>query len=436
MKSRSHLNLVILLITILFYCCDENEDFTAEVNWIKTNAHRPLSIDPSEVDFSDLQFLKPIIENKRVVMLGEATHGDGTSFLAKCRLIKFLHQEMEFDMIAFESGLYECHKSWLDIKSGKNGIEAAKEGISKIWSYTPEVYPLFEYIDNSPFSLELIGLDHQFLGTKKLDFTNDLELFLKNRNSPLVNSLDWTEKKNILDELINSGIDPTIVGNENLLKAAEVIEELIVEILTFDQTEKTELFDDAQFWILLLRNFQTNTQFLQLVLNGDPQAYWIRDKQMADNLSWIIERFPNRKIIVWAANTHVSRYIKDTKYYIDSKKSYEQLAAGYAPMGEHIFEKYGNGIYSIAFTAFKGEYFNFESFTKSVISPQSNSIESYMNQLDDEYLFVNYKSDLPIWLSQPFISGVLGYSKAENDWANSFDGLFYTRTMSASNYGK
>lgn len=437
MKFNVHPVLVTLfLCSLLFYSCEENDSIPVEVDWIKNNAHRPLSVDPSDIDFTDLQFFKSIIGDKRVVMLGEATHGDGTTFLAKTRLIKFLHTEMNFDIIAFESGIYECHKSWLDIKSGKNGIQSAKESISKVWSYTPDVYPLFDYIQNSKPSLELMGIDNQFFGTNKLDFNEDLEIFLQVRNSGLVNSADWINKKQILDDLIDSGLDPNSIGSNKLLEAKDIIESLIAEVATFDQSPNTELMYDAQFWSLLLRNFLTNTEFLQFrLIDEHLEASTIRDRQMADNLSWIMERYPNRKIVVWAASTHISRYISDAKFYY-SNNNYGLAAAGYSPMGEHIFEKYGNKIYSIGFTAFEGDYYDFANFTILTLSPLINSIEDYMSQTNEQYLFIDYSKNLPNWLSQPFFSRVFGFAHVKHDWTNSFDGLFYSRTMKASRYGK
>jgi erythromycin esterase-like protein len=60
------------------------------------------SIDASDEDFSDLDPLKKQIGNSRLVVLGEDTHGDGETEKAKIRLIKFLHEQMDFSIIAWE----------------------------------------------------------------------------------------------------------------------------------------------------------------------------------------------------------------------------------------------------------------------------------------------------------------------------------------------
>jgi erythromycin esterase len=54
----------------------------------------------------DLESLRELIADMRIVLLGEQTHGDGATFDAKVELIKFLHDELGFDIVAFESPLY------------------------------------------------------------------------------------------------------------------------------------------------------------------------------------------------------------------------------------------------------------------------------------------------------------------------------------------
>lgn len=45
--------------------------------------------------------IRKAIGYRRIVMLGELTHGDGTSFRFKVALVEFLHGEMGFDGILY-----------------------------------------------------------------------------------------------------------------------------------------------------------------------------------------------------------------------------------------------------------------------------------------------------------------------------------------------
>src|SRR6266699_3115844 len=76
----------------------------ARVAWLADHAIRMRTLDASEDDFGDLEPLRATLKGVRVVMLGEQSHGDGTAFVAKTRLIRFLHERMGFDVLAFESG--------------------------------------------------------------------------------------------------------------------------------------------------------------------------------------------------------------------------------------------------------------------------------------------------------------------------------------------
>ena len=147
------------------------------VGWLKKNALTIRSIDPSDTEFSDLMPLKKAIGDARVVMLGEATHTDGNTYLAKGRLIKFLHEKMGFDVIAFESGFYDLSRAWQDIQAGEDVTKAGNT------SPNEEFRPIIEYIKGQSKSknpLEITGFDSQLTGPQtRYSLVSDLRDFFK-----------------------------------------------------------------------------------------------------------------------------------------------------------------------------------------------------------------------------------------------------------------
>ena len=66
---------------------------------LKDYATAVRSIDPADTNFADLAGLRTAIGDARIVLLGEQTHGEGSTFQAKTRLVKFLHERMGFEVV-------------------------------------------------------------------------------------------------------------------------------------------------------------------------------------------------------------------------------------------------------------------------------------------------------------------------------------------------
>lgn len=143
---------------------------SARVEWISTNAIHVRSIDPTTPndDFADLEPLIAAIGDSRIVVLGEQSHGDEATFLAKGRIIKFLHQKLGFDVLAWEAGLFNCSDMNIALRERALPLEdVMKRGLYPIWAKSPQVRPIFEYaraVVGTPKPLELAGFDHQFSG--------------------------------------------------------------------------------------------------------------------------------------------------------------------------------------------------------------------------------------------------------------------------------
>jgi erythromycin esterase len=75
------------------------------IDWVRVNAIR-LTTPEAGHGFADLQPLKKVVGDARIVSLGEATHGSREFFQLKHRTLGFLVSEMGFSIHHSESARY------------------------------------------------------------------------------------------------------------------------------------------------------------------------------------------------------------------------------------------------------------------------------------------------------------------------------------------
>jgi hypothetical protein len=96
-KSKKILRFTFLIITLflLFPLSAQNsgKNYTKEI----------ISLDSG--DFTDLDFLVDLLKNKKYVFIGESSHETAEQYILKTRLVKFLHQQLGFNVLAFEHQL-------------------------------------------------------------------------------------------------------------------------------------------------------------------------------------------------------------------------------------------------------------------------------------------------------------------------------------------
>lgn len=78
-----------------------------------------------QLDFSKLEFLKFELEKAEIVLLGEPSHSP-QYYDIKIQLVKYLHEQLNFDVLAFESGLYQMETANSEIKKGEAFIQHLK----------------------------------------------------------------------------------------------------------------------------------------------------------------------------------------------------------------------------------------------------------------------------------------------------------------------
>jgi len=306
--------------------------------WIKRNSAEIQSIDSS--DFSDLQFLEPILEGKRIVQLGEDDHRTSEHSLMKTRLIKYLHQELGYEVIVIESGLLDCYLTSMNIPN-LTARKALEQSIFHIW-HTEEVLPLFEYIKETSSStspLIFAGFDTQPSGIRHEDMFSFFYDLLKDLDEDYASEIGTLEESILTAESneefanIASGDQAPIQIYEDLATFIDLNQEYLQQLNPY--TPDLVRVAEQAAW--------SRARFLEGMHLFDPfqtgDAFIVRDHSMAINVEFLAEElYPDKKIIVWAHNIHISE-----------ESTFEDLDN----MGSYLDDNFGDELYTIGLIGYR-----------------------------------------------------------------------------------
>lgn len=395
------------------------------VVWLNKNAVAVRSINPANDDFADLMPLRKLIGDARIVQLGEESHGDGAAFYAKARLIRFLHEKMGFDVLAWESGMLDCRIAESNLRSSAPALDWTAKGIFPIWSVSKAVEPVFEHLKASqltPTPMAFCGFDCQF-STLEPEAASQLVLDFFDRVD-----------EQLLDKAHRTALTRLIEGPQPGQKSEsrpnlEPIEKLL-KLLEEREADFAEFYAarEIKFMRRVLRNISVLVAMRSDRGNG-PESTNVRDAAMAENLLWLAdEYYPGRKIIVWAASFHLLRNAPGV-VPVDRPPIYEKTVS----MGHTVAEKLGRQVYSIAFSAYSGSAGNPVFGTRQLPTSSKGTLEELLHAAGFAHAIVDLRS-MPAreggaWLKEPQIARPLGYSPMQARWPNHFDAVFYSDVM-------
>lgn len=410
------------ILFLFFFSPLQTNGQTILKDFILNNAKEIRSITLSDTNYSDFAVIGKAIGNSRVVMIGEQDHGDGATFLAKGRLIKYLHEKLGFKILAFESDFYSLTRGWELLNGNQYSIDSLiQKNVSYVWAKCSQCSDIFEYLKQQSSTsnpLVISGFDNQLMGSlSQRNLINEINSFLDTSNLPLFQAektkIDFIQNISSLLQYYKGA------GGKSAITTT-TIKSFIATINTA-LNQLTEKYSAENFYIALLKSIKGACR--QMIAELDKKYFaadQARDEQMAENLVWLINsQYPQKKIIVWAANSHIMKnYFESSRppsmgYLVSQKKELKDLA------------------YIIGLTGQSGKSGRVSLKPYNISSPAKNSLEQWINEKQFQYAFVDFKkfrNEHPEFQDTFFMKWIHWQNK-KADWTKVYDGVFYIRDM-------
>lgn len=370
-----------------------------------------------------------LVSEKKIVGLGEATHGTSEFYKAKSEIIKLLVQRTGFKTLAIETG-FDAYliNSYL---TGKADDLAKPMRSFYLIYHTREFIELLTWLRNYNLSVSkedqvtIYGIDNQHIGNlpdiifgylMEVDpvFVNEAQ----SRLTYLQDKLEPSRKHQYLDDI-------------------EYVKARVNDRKSIYLKHSTE----AQ-WNLISRSLEAMTSAVQqstMANNHGTKAQSIRDEQMLENVKWIINQQPNdAKIILWGHNGHVQKVNFNLK-----RKDHFRL-------GQGLHEAFDSLYYAVGFDFDKGS-FNAVNYQQGatmqvcqVTNEKAGSFAAMFRHIPVPCYFFDFQSLEPtkreaLLATTSMRESGIGFSGeqftfANLDVKNAFDGMVFIKQTSATTF--
>jgi erythromycin esterase-like protein len=294
-----------------------------------------------------------------VVFLGEASHGDGRTEEVKTALVQRLVGECGFNAVFFESSFYEFLSVTRSARQGRPvSMESVAAAVGGVWKFDQEMQPLLEFLADrvNKGQLRVGGLDFQIGGLGQ-PYSNEV-LFAE-----MAVGLSSARRTACL-AAYHSRVFGSAPANGTSAAERDATLKSCLDDVAADphgapggpaaQADRVQALKNMRAWLDHI--------------DGDaPSFNNSRDRMMADNLFWLIERHTATpaKVIVWTHNAHAAR---DAGVLPGSR--------GADNLGTLVGRKLGPQLYALGITACSGEFRWSRDSNRVLPVPPVGSIEA------------------------------------------------------------
>ena len=371
----------------------------------KVKVNRIISSESKDTITNEYDSIFNVFKDKDIILLGESTHSDETTFAFKTEMIKYLHKKMGFSVIAFESGRFEAEYFNRHIDS-----TYFDRILWHFWAESAYCNRLLDYIQNSQNSLLPIhveGFDLQASGNLKIiERIKIVDDYLKNKGSSL-------NKFPIIESCIKS-LNNDIFWKMLTINDTETMNIAINQLVMLCES-KPKIQQDKIF-LNYFRNISNFAKYKKMIW-GSNERFQYRDSIMADYFFNIFDnKYKGKKIIIWSSNFH--------GLYDNSQYKSNVSFLKFKTFGEYLKRKYKDKIYTLCFTSFC----NINDVNMIYDKSTPSTLEYQLHTLNYQYAFINFENNNSI-KKQHFKMRANQNLIFDANWAKMCDGIIFIDTI-------
>jgi erythromycin esterase len=341
MKYR-HLVTVVILILLLASCkgvpppspptvSPSPSDGSREIDWLKANAIPFETTDPSK-PLQDLDFLKSMVGNARVVALGGATLGTHEFIEMKHRILEYLVENMGFNTLVTGLGYPEADK--LDAYIHTDEGDAAILTKSLPEGSTQEVLALIEWMR----SYNADPAHPRKISFKGFGMLSDA--LARENVTEFIQKVDPQQSASIKDDYSCYAQ----LSDFCMKKLQDV-----VDLLNLHRTEYIALSSSADFEEAL---HSAQTVIINISCSSNSHNFDLCAEAILDNFRSIMDQAgPEGKVVLWDHNPGIRMYSDGS----------------YRPLGDYLHKQYGDQMVVIGFLFYHGSFHAIGNGSQGVI---------------------------------------------------------------------
>lgn len=401
------------------------------IEWLKRESKPFTSSVPDDDDMTDLHPFGEIVDEARVVVCGEATHGTHEFFALKHRLLKFLVEQKGFTLFAIEDGLIEVDGINQYVLTGNGDIIQLLTDLRfGIWK-TQEMVDLIRWMraynqrrGERP-ALQFLGLDMQscdLVIMHVLTYIDEVDPPAGDEFRELYGGF-WS-----FTEHLSSYSDESPQFKSTCWSQLKHAQELLLA-RRISYEEKSSLVAFA--YTLHCANIVLQAEQMFSLFH-----YELRSQFMAENAVWHLDQAgPEAKMFIWTHNGHAQAPLDESLY---------------PSLGSCLHQKYNREFRTFGMLVGQGTFNAQDRYKQGEVvehtlgRPLRTSYECIFQSLDLSRALIDLQ-DLPDelfeWLEEPRMCRSVGIMYAEKDEENywskvslpqSFDGVFYMQNSTPS----